>query len=247
MKPDERNRMTACFAFWVSTLFLGPSLITSCGNSSRAEIQDTLTTPEETPGTAAENLLSSTFAQLERNGLPAGWKVSRHGENRQRAKVTAERDRKTGQTVMKIEIPREASVFLDTIHPAELDPKKEYLLLVQLKVEDMHYIGHWYYRPAGIRVEAYGMNNKQRWLAVCGEGGTGGWVTAILPFLTSSDREEAEDLSRPKVLLRCNNMVGTVRFRSPMIVEKPAGVDAAGCFELEDGTQVFGGVWFLTE
>ena len=72
-------------------------------------------------------------------------------------------------------------------------------------------------------------------LAVYGEGSTKGWITGILPFST----EKVRELATPNVLLRCYNMTGTVRFRTPMILKKPAGIDMRRSFELADGTEVF--------
>lgn len=209
----------------VSCLFIPVTFLCS-SLSPQAGIEDALIAPETAPVTVTKNLLSSTFQRRGEKSLPVGWKLTLDGDHRKKVKVRMQRDGNTGRNVVMMDIPRKASVFLNTIHRTELDPKKEYLFAVQFNVKNMHYIGKWHRRPAGVRIYAYGTNNKYLYMAICGEGSTDGWVTAVLPFLTSRDRNNAQDLSHPNVFLRCYNMTGTVWFRSPMIVEKPAGVDA---------------------
>ncbi|NLE30232.1 MAG: hypothetical protein GX629_11255 [Phycisphaerae bacterium] len=186
------------------------------------------------------NLISSTFAKIEKNGLPAGWKVTVRGENARFAGVTVERDKKPSQNVVRIQLRKEAGVCLDTAGPAQLVAGKRYLLVVQFKVDDMFFTGHWYHRPAGIWIYVYGTNNKHTWMAVRGEGDTEGWVTALLPFPPVNRKEDAGDFSRTNVILHCYNMVGTVRFRTPMIIEIPKGFDMEAQFELK-GASVYGG------
>lgn len=204
----------------------------------------------DVPTTNGVNVLSRTFKKLGKNRLPIGWKITKWGKNSSLARVTVERGNNKEPNAVKVRIPREANVYVDTNRRAKLDPKKEYLLVVQFKVENMHYTGHWYYRPAGLWIEVYGLNNKHLSMKVRGEGSTRGWVTTVRAFLNKKNkktRKDAQYLAQPNVFLRCYNMAGTVYFRNPMIVEKPAGYDATTYFETEDGMKVFGSVFTLTK
>lgn len=180
------------------------------------------------------NLLPYGFGDLDEDGLPTGWSVDVRGENAEAARVTTSQD-EDGVTVVTVEMPREATVHLDTTERFRLDPTGDYMLVVQAKVEEMRYTGDWYRRPAGVRIYVYGTENEHTWLAIHGEGGTDGWVTAVLPFPPADHREQ---FASSRVLLRCYNMTGTVSFRAPMILRQPQGIDVQRSFELEDGTQV---------
>lgn len=131
---------------------------------------------------------------------------------------------------------RAAHRYFDLAQPAHFDPAGDYMLGVQLKVEDLHHTGDWYGRPAGLRLYVYGQNDKHVWLAVHGAGSTKGWMTGVLPFPGSE--AVRPDFAHSRVLLRCYNMTGTVSFRKPMIVLRPAGLDSGASFTLEDGTQI---------
>ena len=109
------------------------------------------------------------------------------------------------------------------------------MLVVQMKVDEMHFTGNWYERPAGVRVYVYGTDNKHTWLAIHGEGSTKGWVTAVLPFPPPGQRQQ---FANANVYLRCYNMMGTVSFRNPILLRQPAGGGIQRHFVLEDGTQV---------
>ncbi|MBN1553345.1 MAG: hypothetical protein JXA11_01260 [Phycisphaerae bacterium] len=154
--------------------------------------------------------------------------------------------RRPEDNVVKISILKESSVYLDTTRRAELELGKRYLFVVEFKIDDMHYTGNWYNRPAGVRMYVYGMKDKHSTLFVRGDGSTDGWVSAVMPFTTRIDKD-GRDLSRPNVLLRCYNMVGTVSFRKPIIIEVPNGVEASSYFEMDNGRMVHGGVLTLTE
>ncbi len=203
--------------------------------------------PEATPGSLQQalaslaretpeddNLLPYGFADLDEEGLPADWTVDVRGENAETASITASLD-EDGSAVVTMAMPQEASVYLDTTRPTQLDPTGDYMLAVQVKVEDMHYTGNWYKRPAGVRIYVYGTENKHTWLAIYGEGSTDGWVTALLPFPLADHRER---FANSRVFLRCYNMTGTVSFRSPMILRQPQGVAVQQSFRLPDGTLV---------
>ncbi|MBT7057463.1 MAG: hypothetical protein HN976_20390 [Lentisphaerae bacterium] len=186
----------------------------------------------------ARNLLACRFEELDDNGLPAQYKITKKGPHAEQTVVSTEKD-DSGHVVVKAEILREASVHIDSAKRTRLDPDADYFLTVQVRVDDMRYTGNWYKRPAGIRIYAYGLNDKHTWLAIHGEGNTDGWVTGVLPFPHAEDVRQ--QLAVPNVLLRCYNMTGTVRFREPMILKKPQGVQIQRAFEQGDGTQVFGG------
>ncbi|MFO8082196.1 MAG: hypothetical protein R6V07_18095 [Armatimonadota bacterium] len=183
------------------------------------------------------NLLPWDFGDLDEDGLPAGWSVDIRGENADAAEVSLTED-EDGDTIVTATMPREATVYLDTERRMSLDPADDYMLAVEMKVDELHYTGDWYRRPAGVRVYVYGTDNKHTWLAVHGEGSTDGWVTAVLPFPPDDDREH---FANSRILLRCYNMTGTVAFRNPVILRRPAGLDIAKSFELGDGTQISGG------
>jgi hypothetical protein len=190
------------------------------------------------------NLLPFGFGKLNEQGLPVGWKVNSRGANPPAVQVTAAPD-ETGETVVKMTMAQEASVDLDLAQPARFDPAGDYMLVVQMKVEDLHHTGDWYGRPAGLRLYVYGQNDKHVWLAVHGAGSTKGWVTGVLPF-PGSDAVRPH-FAHSRVLLRCYNMTGTVSFRNPMIVRRPAGLDIRASFTLEDGTQVSSGALQLRQ
>ncbi len=253
------------FRYWVVVFYLG---FVACEARSEVSMNDkndiillksrTMILPstslakavnidQKKPALKPVKLISSTFEKVEKNGFPAGWKVTVRGDNARFVNVMVERDKKPSKNVVKIQIRKEASVCIDTASPAQLDPGKEYILVVQFKVDDMHYIGHWYNRPAGIRIYTYGTNNKHVWMAVRGEGDTCGWVTAILPFPSINKKEDAKDFSRTNVMLHCYNMMGIVRFRTPIIIERPKNYEITAHFELDNGTSVFGGVLTLKE
>lgn len=231
-----------------AALILVCFFLPGCDPSAEVEAPRALS-PKPVPVPPARNLISSTFAELDKEGLPVGWKITKHGENSHLVDVTVEQDKTTGQNAVKINIPIEACVYVDTIHPADLDPKKEYLLVVPFKVENMYYLGSWHRRPACIRffAFAYGTGGKRHDTSVYGVGNTQGWVTAVMPFLVDADKKDAEYYSRTDVFLRCYNIAGTVWFRDPMIVEKPEGVEPAIYYEHEDGTQAFGKYFPLTK
>jgi hypothetical protein len=183
---------------------------------------------------ARENLLPYDFATLSDEGLPRDWTVTTAGENAELVEVHTERD-EAGDTIVTMTMPREATAQLDTTRRFTLDPADDYVLAVEVRVEDMRYTGDWYRRPAGIRLYVYGTDNEHRWLAIHGEGSTDGWVTGLLPFPPDDHREQ---FANSRVLLRCYNMTGTVSFRNPVILRQPDGVALERSFELADGTRV---------
>ena len=193
--------------------------------------------PVEGGAASPTNLLPWDFSELGDDGLPTGWTVDVRGDNADQIEVSAALD-ETGESVVTMAMPREGSAYLDTTGRFKLDPAQDYVLAVQVKVEDMRYTGDWYGRPAGVRIYVYGTDNRHTWLAIHGEGSTDGWVTALLPFPLADHREQ---FANSRVLLRCYNMTGTVSFRNPVILRPPAGVAVQKAFELTDGTIVADG------
>lgn len=185
---------------------------------------------------ANDNLLPYGFADLDEQGVPEGWTVEIGGENAASATVTAAPG-ENDEVVVTMAMPQEATVQLDTTQPVRLDPAGDYMLVVQVKVEEMRHTGDWYRRPAGLRIYVYGTENRHTWLAIHGEGSTDGWVTAVLPFPLEESREQ---FASSRVLLRCYNMTGTVSFRNPMILRQPQGLEIQRSFELADGTRIAG-------
>jgi hypothetical protein len=218
----------------------------SLGAGASATLRFSLTAvPEATPEKLREalaapaeevaddgNLLPFGFTKLNDRGLPVGWTVTATGQGT--TATAAPEDQ--GEMVVKLAMPEEGSVQLDLTQPTRLDPAGDYMLVVQMKVQDMHHTGHWYERPAGVRLYVYGTDNQHTWLAVHGEGSTQGWITAVLPFPSSA--KVRPHFAHSRVLLRCYNMTGTVSFRNPMIVRRPAGMEIQRSFTLEDGSQV---------
>ena len=184
------------------------------------------------------NLLECRFGELGADHLPTQYKITKAGAHPESAVVSTEED-ESGAVVVKVEIPQEASIYVDTAKRTRLDADADYLLTVGVKVDDLRYTGNWYKRPAGIKIFVYGLNDKHTWLAIHGEGSTDGWVTGVLPF--PGHDGVREQLAVPNVLLRCYSMTGTVRFRKPMILKQPPGTRVPRSFERADGTQVFGG------
>lgn len=191
----------------------------------------------------AGNLLSHTFEDLGSDGLPSDWGFQVRGENPGSASVSVVKEEAGNVVVARM--PEEASIWLELPERPEegswprlsLDAEKDYMLVLELKVEDMFYTGSWFRRPAAINFGVYGTAGKHVWMAVHGEGDTDGWVTAVLPFPPEEDRSNYE---RYRVLIRCNNMTGTVYFRNPMIIERPSLLGDDRFFEREDGSIVKG-------
>jgi len=75
------------------------------------------------------NLMSLTFKELNADKLPAGYEIRTSGENPATARVSTEQD-ETGATVVKVEIPQEASVHLNTVQRTRLDFDGEYFFVV---------------------------------------------------------------------------------------------------------------------
>jgi hypothetical protein len=236
---------TLCGSEWMTQPFS-----VAAGHTARVSFSITAvpdTTPEAmqkrilaaaTKTNLPHNLLACRFEKLGDDGLPAQYKITKAGANPENAVVTAEPDQ-AGAVVIIAHMPDEASVYVDTAMRTRLDPEGDYFLTVQVKVDDMHYTGNWFKRPAGIKLYIYGVNDKHTWLAIHGEGSTDGWVTGILPF--PKDNTVRQQLSSPNVLRRCYNMTGTVRFKQPMILKQPAGANMQRAFELHDGTRITGG------
>jgi hypothetical protein len=234
-----------CGSEWMTQPFAIPAGTTHSFAFSIAVVPET--TPEalqkrilaqDTTTGKARNLLACRFEKLGDDGLPAQYTIKKEGPHAQEAVVSVAKD-DSGAMVVKAKIPQEASIHIDSAKRTRLDPDGDYLLTVQVKVDDLRYTGNWYKRPAGIRIYAYGLENKHTWLAIHGEGSTDGWVTAVLPFPAGDDVRR--QLAVPNVLLRCYNMTGTVQFREPMILKRPPGAQVQRSFRKKDGTEVFGG------
>lgn len=236
---------TQCGSEWMTQPFSIPagttrslafSITVIAGATQESLRERVLAQDGGTPG--ARNLLACLFEELGDDGLPAQYTITKAGAHAQKAVVSTEKD-DSGTVVVKAEIPQEASVHIDSAKRTRLDADADYLLTVQVKVDDLRYTGNWYKKPAGIRIYAYGLENKHTWLAIHGEGSTDGWVTGVLPFPATDDVRR--QLAVPNVLLRCYSMTGTVRFRKPMILKQPPGARVRRSFRQTDGTQVFGG------
>jgi hypothetical protein len=185
--------------------------------------------------TDPENLLSCTFDKLNNGQLPDDYTLETMGENPDGAVISTEKD-DSGAVAVRIDMSKESSAQINTARVSRLEPGKEYLLTVQVKIDRMQHYGNWYKDPRGVRIYVYGIDNRHVWLAIWGNGSTDGWITGFLPFSTA----QAGELANPNVFFRCFNMTGTVRFRNPMILERPAGVEIKPGFELADGTRVMG-------
>jgi hypothetical protein len=198
-----------------------------------------------TSGVKPSNLISGTFAKVGKNGLPIGWKATFQDRNIPFVDILFEQNKNPSQNVVRIRLRKEASVWIDTAGPTKLEAGKVYLLVVQFMVKDLDYIGHWYDRPAAIRIYAYGTDDEHVWMAVRGEGDTSGWVTAVLPFPGRDRKDKSSKYSSTNVMLRCYNMSGIVCFRMPTIIEKPKNFDVTEHFVLDDETIVPGSILTL--
>lgn len=185
-----------------------------------------------------ENLLEVemlTFAQPGPDDVPLGYRFWRsESESEEGAEIRWEQDEE-GVPVVTLAIHDEGGANLDLEAPLPLEPEQDYVFMVDMKVEDLYHTGSWYDRPAGIRLYVYGAGNVHTWLAVWGQGGTDGWVTCILPFST----REHEEFQQVRFYLRCANMIGTVKFRNPVLAPVPEGMELQRSFEMEDGSSVF--------
>jgi len=179
--------------------------------------------------------LSPSFASLDKDRLPAAWSIVPKTEDAKLAKVTVEPGRPPANNAILMDIPKEATLLVETKAPVKLAPGKEYLLVVEMKIEDMHTIGHWFQRPTGIRIRATGVGGGGKYLSVRGNGDTDDWVTAMLPLPAPAPGANCG------ISLQCHNMTGKIRFRNPMIIPVPPGVEAESCFILQDGYLSFGG------
>lgn len=178
--------------------------------------------------------LAPSFASLDKNRLPTHWSIIPKTDNARLAKVTVEPDRPATNSAILIDIPKEATLLVETRVPVRLAADRQYLLVVQMNIEDMYTLGHWFYRPAGIRISATGAGRGRTYLCVRGNGDTDGWVTAILPLPARTAESDCG------ISLQCHNMIGKVRFRNPMIIPLPPRVEAESCFKLPDGYHSFG-------
>jgi len=185
---------------------------------------------------SAENLFPYNFKELDDEGMPVGWNIRKAGEAAEEAVVSSIKD-EDGEVVMKVEIPKEASVFLDPVKSFEMDPAHNYLAVIQLKAEDINHLGNWYNDQQGVRIWLQARDKTHTWLAVYGEGSTDGWVTGYLPFPTGGE-EKRQNFHRINIYLRCLKMTGTVYFKSPVIVKLPEGYEVNRSFEREDGTKI---------
>ncbi|MFA5646468.1 MAG: hypothetical protein WDA18_08995 [Candidatus Ratteibacteria bacterium] len=181
----------------------------------------------------SNNLLPYNFDNLNKKGLPADWHLKVSGDNPEAVKVSTVKD-ENGNILVKMEMEKEANVWMETSKEFQINPKDDYIFMVQVKVENISHFKDWYKGPAGVNIAVYGTDNKHTWLAVYGKGDTDGWLTGILP-LPYND-EVRSYFTRSKILLRCRNMTGTVYFRNPMILKTPLG--AKRMFELENGEQI---------
>lgn len=192
---------------------------------------------EEENVISAENLLKYTFQDTNKDGIPDGYKIVKgKAEGNEAAEVTYDETVFNGEKgpSIKMYLPEKGYLAVDLKNLFRLKKGKQYLFAVDVKIKDMKVEGKWYTKKAirALMIYVYGSNGKHAWLAITGNGSTKGWVTVMLPFNT----EKIPGLATSRVLIRCNNMSGTVWIQNPSIVELPDGTDMKSHFLLSDGS-----------
>lgn len=202
--------------------------ITAVPEATVESLRNALAAPEPTSAAAA-NIFPFGFVSPDADEMLPDWDIRKSGDNADAVVISTSRD-EAGVAALKVDIPRTASVNIDTKQRMELKPDTDYFITVDLKVEGMHHTGAWYADQRGLWIYVFGGEKHKRYTVVCGEGDTDGWVTAILPFSTRAVT------AAPRVFFRCRTMTGTVYFRNPMLMENPGGMDLKNSFEMADGS-----------
>ena len=179
----------------------------------------------------AKNLLKHDFSKSGKNGLPVGFKVYPGKDKKVKVSVSQE----DGVNVVKLEIPEQGKGFLDTNYILDLKKNKKYVLTIQLKIENQQYSGkgmHFFY------VCVYNTaNGKHIYNKIVGHGGTGVWLTVVLPIDTAKNPK----LVGAKMLLRGYGVAGTYWLKNPMLVEIPNDVELKAHYILENNKTIPGG------
>lgn len=189
-----------------------------------------------------DNLLKFTFQDADKDGIPDGYSVKK--KNAETATVVYDKtvSYKGKGSSVKITLPQEGTVRLDMFKwIKDLQPDKEYLFSMNVKIKDMLINGKWYKKGADRCFIAYIFGNSKTlaWMALHDNGSTDGWVTIMCPFRFSK--------GNIRISLRCKKMSGTVWIQNPTILELAEGIDMDRHFILEDGSVIKGQHYKITK
>lgn len=180
-----------------------------------------------------DNLLKFTFQDANNDSIPDGYYVKK--KNAETATVVYDKtvSYKGKGSSVKITLPQEGTVRLDMFKRIkDLQPDKEYLFIMNVKIKDMHINGKWYTDKGATRCFiAYLQRSKgsNAWMAIAGNGSTDGWVTIMCPFTPKGNL---------RILLRCEKMSGTIWLQNPAIIELAKGMAMKRHFILKDGSVI---------
>lgn len=178
----------------------------------------------------AKNLLTHDFSKLGKNGLPVGFKAYTGKDKKGTVSVSQE----DGVNVVKLERSEQGRIYFDN-KKLNLQANKKYVLTVQVKIENQQYSGkgmHFFY------VCVYNTGNgKHIYNKIVGHGGTGGWLTVVLPIDTAKNPK----LVGARMLLRGYGVAGTYWLKNPMLVEIPNDVELKAHYILENNKTIPGG------
>jgi hypothetical protein len=180
----------------------------------------------------AKNLLKHDFSKLNAKGIPVGYKF--YPGKKKEGKITVTQE--DGANIIKLELPKQGRIFLDSAFLMDIKKNKKYVITVQLKIENQKYSGkgmHFFY------VCAYNTsNNKHIYNKIMGRGSSGGWMTVVLAI----DTIKRPLLANGKLFLRGYGVSGTYWVKKPMLIELPDDVKLKSHYILENNKTVPGGL-----
>ena len=141
-----------------------------------------------------------------------------------------------GGPSVKLDVKNIGHLYFDSPQLKFIDKDKQYLLTLKVKVEGRQISGHWWQKRYGLWIRIYNVkSNEQTWCNIAGNGNTDQWVTMILPFRGARFAGDST-----KLLIRCDQMSGTVWVQDPVIIELPDEIEMKRSFLLHNGQTVVG-------
>ena len=182
-----------------------------------------------------DNLLKYVFQDVDKDGMPDGYTFKKRKGGKT---ATISYDNKVffgkkGPS-LKITLLQEGDMYLSSPMLKNLQPGKQYLFTMNVKIKDMHITGKWYNTGAHRCFITYifGDGKTLAWMAFHDNGSTDDWVTIMCPFKFSE--------GNVRLSLRCKNMSGTVWIQNPTILELAGGMEMDRHFMLKDGSVIKG-------
>jgi hypothetical protein len=212
-----------------------------CTAASPEEFKNKLTQIQPAPhfdqkaGMPSANMLPFDMRKDDGTGLPKGFLVTDLKKN---GKVTFDNEVTAGTSgpSVRVDLPEDGTVRVDTADAISLKTNTLYLFSVQIKAQKVS--------PGGAAMNAGGCYERGVFAYVhsatkaeyacsiiVGKGDTDGWVTLMLPF----DTGKFPAFEKVRFLLRCIGISGTVWFQNPALVEMPDGFEIKPHFILSNG------------